>query len=119
DQGAADAVTTQALTAPPRAAGFDESFALLREGYAFIGNRCRQLDSDVFETRLLGQRTICTSGAAGARMFYDTERMHRQGAMPAPVKEVLLGQGGVQGLDGDPHRHRKTLFMDLMTPRRI
>ncbi|HEX7038435.1 MAG TPA: cytochrome P450 [Pseudomonadales bacterium] len=112
-------MTAEALTAPPRAAGFDESFALLREGYAFIGNRCRRLGSDVFETRLLGQRTICMSGAESARVFYDPDRMQRRGAMPAPVKEVLLGEGGVQGLDGAAHRHRKAMFMDLMTPHRI
>lgn len=109
----------EALISPPRAAGYDESFALLREGYTFIGNRCRRLDSNVFETRLLGQRTICMTGAENARVFYDAERMQREGAMPIPVKEVLLGRGGVQGLDGEAHRHRKAMMMGLMTPRSI
>lgn len=97
----------------------DESLALLREGYRFIGNRCAALGSDVFETRLLGQRTICLRGAEGARVLYDTGHMERRGAMPLPVKAVLLGQGGVQGLDGAPHRERKAMLMSLMSePRR-
>lgn len=97
----------------------DSSLALLREGYRFIGNRCRRLQSDVLETRLLGRRTICLLGADAAEVFYDTRRMSRDGAMPGPVKNTLLGKGGVQGLNGSEHRHRKALFMDLMTAPRL
>ncbi|CAN7739580.1 hypothetical protein [Neorhizobium sp. LjRoot104] len=39
--------------------------------------------------------------------------------MPKAVQKTLLGEGGVQGLDGGPHRHRKHLFMSLMSPDQI
>ncbi|NWN33502.1 cytochrome P450, partial [Klebsiella michiganensis] len=35
------------------------------------------------------------------------------------IQKTLLGQGGVQGLDGETHRHRKQMFMGLMTPERV
>ena len=31
----------------------------------------------------------------------------------------MLGEGGVQGLDGEAHRQRKAIFMDLMTPKNM
>ena len=46
----------------PREEGIDHSLQLLKEGYHFIVNRQRDLQSDVFETRLLGKKTICMVG---------------------------------------------------------
>ena len=45
--------------------------ALLHEGYSHITNRCRRLGSDVFETRLLAQATVCMQGPEAARAFYE------------------------------------------------
>lgn len=39
--------------------------------------------------------------------------------MPRAIQKTLLGVGGVQGLDDGAHRHRKQMFMSLMTPERI
>ncbi|WP_256664567.1 MULTISPECIES: hypothetical protein [unclassified Pseudomonas] len=39
----------------PKLPAFDSSLALLREGYAFISNRCERLESDVFALRLMLQ----------------------------------------------------------------
>ena len=99
----------------PRDRGIDATLRMAVEGYEFISRGCRRHRSDVFETRLLLQRTICMRGAEAARLFYDTERFQRSGATPARVQKTLFGQGGVQGLDGDAHRRRKGLFMSLMT----
>lgn len=66
----------------------DDTLALALEGYAFIGNRCRALGTDVFETRLKLQRTICVLGEAAARVFYDSERM--QHAAPNRFRATLL-----------------------------
>ncbi len=30
------------------------------------------------------------------------------------LKKTLIGQGGIQGLDGEAHRHRKRMFMQLL-----
>lgn len=100
----------------PRDPTLDSTFALLREGYPFIQNRRRKLASDIFETRLLLQPTICLGGEEAARLFYRTDLFHREGAAPGRLRKTLFGEGGVQGLDGEEHRARKALFMDLMTP---
>jgi fatty-acid peroxygenase len=103
----------------PRDPSPDATLALVQEGYDFIGNRCRELDTNLFRTRLLLQETICMRGEDEARLFYDNERFQREGAAPSLAQKTLFGEGGVQGLDGEPHRHRKAMFMSLMTPESI
>lgn len=39
--------------------------------------------------------------------------------MPSPIRKTLLGEGGVQGLDGEAHRHRKAIFMGLTQADRV
>jgi len=36
--------------------------AFLREGYGFIGNRCRALESNAFRTRLMLRQVTCLCG---------------------------------------------------------
>lgn len=103
----------------PRDNTVDSTLALLREGYPFIQHRRRRLKSNIFETRLLLQPTICLGGEEGARLFYRADLFCREGAAPARLKKTLFGEGGVQGLDGERHRARKALFMELMTPRSL
>ena len=102
--------------AMPRTESFDESLALLNEGYTFISSRCAALGADVFETRLLLQKTVCMRGRDAAELFYDRNRFMRAGAAPKRLTQTLFGQGGVQGLDGEAHTRRKAMFMALMTP---
>ncbi|MEZ4240474.1 MAG: hypothetical protein R3F59_30835 [Myxococcota bacterium] len=103
----------------PRDPAFDATARLLREGYTFIGNGCDRVDGDVFRTRLALRRTICLRGRDGAALFYDGERFERRGAAPSRLKATLLGRGGVQGLDGEDHLHRKALFMGIVTPAAV
>lgn len=98
----------------PRDPHFESSVALLGEGYDFIPNRCRRLQSDVFQVRLLLQNTICLSGEEAARLFYDESRFQRAHAAPRMLQKTLFGQGGVQGLDDAAHRQRKLLFLRLL-----
>lgn len=104
---------------PPRAPGFDSTLALQQEGYDFIRNRCQQMDTDVFETRLLLKPTICMVGREASELFYDETKFKRSGAAPTRLKKTLFGQQGVQGLDGEAHRHRKAMFMTLMTKQSL
>ena len=59
------------------------------------------------------------TGPDATRLFYDSSRFVRRGAMPKGIQKTLLGQGGIQGLDDGAHRHRKQMFMSLMTTERI
>nr|WP_084157498.1 cytochrome P450 [Oceanobacillus manasiensis] len=90
--------------------------ALLKEGYRFVPNRLQQYRSRIFQTRMMaGKKVICISGKEATELFYDKECFKREGAAPKRIKESLFGVGGVQGMDGDAHQHRKHLFMSLMT----
>jgi fatty-acid peroxygenase len=103
----------------PRDPSLDSTVALLREGFPFILNRCRRLGTDIFQMRLLGMKTICLHGPEAVATFYDTTHFVRKGAIPKPVQKTLLGENGVQTLDDAAHRHRKAMFMSLMTPASI
>ena len=103
----------------PRGLSPESTLALITDGYRYIAKRCERYGSDIFETRLLLERTVCMQGEEAARIFYDTTRFTREGALAEPLKSTLFGHGGVQELDGDVHRHRKAMFMSLMTQQGI
>jgi len=94
----------------------DHTAAFAAQGYEFIGRLCDRRGTDVVQTRLLLRRAVVMRGAEAARLFYDDRLFRRHGAMPLRVRRTLLGQGGVQGLDGEQHRGRKALFLDLLGP---
>ncbi|MFZ5479492.1 MAG: cytochrome P450 [Myxococcota bacterium] len=60
------------------------------------------------------QPTTCMLGASAARLFYDAERFQRAGTAPPRLQRTLFGKGGVQGLDGEAHRRRKAMFVDIL-----
>jgi fatty-acid peroxygenase len=97
----------------------DSTLPLLSDPYRFISKTCRRLGSDVFQTRLLLQPTICMTGREATKLLYESPNFTRHKAAPRRLVATLFGRGGVQGLDGAAHRHRKALFMSLMTPERI
>ncbi|GIJ78503.1 fatty-acid peroxygenase [Micromonospora phaseoli] len=97
----------------------DSTLSFLRAGYRFVGDRCERYGSDIFQTRLLLEPTICLRGRAAVELFYDVDRFVREGAMPLRGQRTLTGRGGVQGLDGDAHQRRKAMFMSLMTPSAV
>jgi fatty-acid peroxygenase len=103
----------------PHAPHWDSTFSLLADPYRFIGATCNALRSDVFETRLMLQPTVCMRGAQAAALFYDPQRFTRVGAAPEPVQATLFGKGAVQGLDGLAHQHRKALFMQVTAPAHV
>lgn len=103
----------------PSHAVLDRTALLLWEGYRFLSRRRERYDAGIFETRLWGRRTICLVGAEAARLLYDEELFERAGVLPRPVQRTLVGEGGVQGLDGSPHRHRKAMFRDALAGRSL
>lgn len=103
----------------PHAPHPDSTIALLLDPYRFIGKTCARLGTDVFQTRLMLQPAICMVGKEAAELFCDTSRFIRSGATPIRIQMTLFGAGGVQGLDGEAHRHRKAMFLSLVTPERV
>lgn len=107
------------MPAVPHDPALDSTLSLLREGYTFISSRCQRFTTDIFTTRLLGQRAVCIHGREAAEIFYDETKFMRQGAVPRRVVSSLFGKGGLQGLDGAEHRRRKAAFLSLMTPANL
>lgn len=97
----------------------DRTLSMVRNPYRFVADRAHDLGADVFETRLLLRRTICMTGPEAAAVFYDPRRFQRTGAAPGRLEKTLFGRGGVQGLEGDQHRHRKQIFLDAVSPQRV
>jgi fatty-acid peroxygenase len=91
-------------------------YGLVRTGYPYLLDLRRQAEATSVDLRLLGQRTTVLSGPDGARLFYDESVMRRRGAIPRPLRHTLFGLGAVHGLDDADHKHRKALFVDLLTP---
>lgn len=100
----------------PRERSLDSTWAMLREGYRFISDRCRRYGADAFECRLMLHPAVCTTGPDAARMFYHPDRFTRRGALPPTVLKLLQDQGSVATLDGDAHRHRKAMFLSALAP---
>lgn len=103
----------------PRDISFDSTLSLFFNGYNFIGRKCERNQTDVFETRLMLQKAICMRGKKAAEVFYDNDKFQRNGAFPRRGLKTLLGENGVQTLDGEEHFHRKAIFMSLMTAENI
>ncbi|HEX8322278.1 MAG TPA: cytochrome P450 [Tepidisphaeraceae bacterium] len=103
----------------PREMSPDSTLALLADPYHFMSRRCRKHGTDLFEARILLQRTICMVGRDAAKLIYDADRFMRKGAFPIRGQKTLVGVGSVQNLDDDEHRDRKRMLMSLMTPARL
>ncbi len=103
----------------PREAGFENGLKVLWEGYNYIPNRLRIYQSDIFETRLLGRRTVCMGGEEAARLFYDETKIKRKGAASNVALKTLLGPDSVFTLDDEEHRNRKQTFLDVMSEEQI
>jgi fatty-acid peroxygenase len=94
----------------------DRTLQLLRLGYRFAPDLRRGAVDDLVETRLLGRRTTIVGGREGVRLFYDETKLRRRHAVPRPLLRTLFGAGAVHGLDDADHRHRKGMFLTLLTP---
>jgi fatty-acid peroxygenase len=93
----------------------DSTLSFLRDPYRFMARRTRSTGSDVAEARLLLRPATFLTGRDGAELVYDTSRFQRAGAAPGRLTKSLFGRGGVQGLDGAEHLHRKAGFVDVIT----
>lgn len=65
------------------------------------------------KTRLLGRTAVLVRGEEGVKLFYDTDRVKRDGAMPGFISTPLFGSGAVHSLDGEEHAVRKKALTDM------
>lgn len=91
----------------------------LDEGYLLFSTLREEANAPVVKARLLNKEVIAVYGQEAAEKFYDPNNFKREGAMPKLVLKTLFGEEGVQTMDGKSHEHRKTIFMNLMTPKRM
>lgn len=98
----------------------DSTPSLLATGFSWLPSRWRRNGNNAVQARLLGKRTIAFRGPDAIPFVYDEHHVRRSGAIPKPVQKTLFGQGGVQTLDGEAHRVRKALFLELLNdPARV
>lgn len=91
----------------------------LDEGYLLFSTLREEANAPVVKARLLNKEVIAVYGQEAAKKFYEPNNFKREGAMPKLVLKTLFGEEGVQTMDGQSHEHRKTIFMNLMTPKRM
>jgi fatty-acid peroxygenase len=100
--------------------GIDNTAKFLLEGYNYITNRRKKYGRDIFETRILGgKKAICIAGEEAVKIFYDEDKLIRKGAAPKQLRQTLFGEHAIQTMDRGNHRHRKELFMSLMSKERM
>ncbi|MFS4457918.1 cytochrome P450 [Bdellovibrio sp. HCB2-146] len=98
---------------------FDSTFLFLQDPYHFVWRTCDQEKTNIFQTRIMGRKTICLTGHEAAKFFYNEPRLVRKGGMPEPLVSTLMGKGGIQNIDGEKHKRRKKMFMLMMTPQNV
>jgi fatty-acid peroxygenase len=92
----------------------DQTFLVALKGYAWLPDLRRRTNGRPVEVRVLGQRAVGIGGPEAARFFYEHGNLERHSALPHPVVATLFGEGAVHTLDGDAHRARKAIFVDLL-----
>jgi fatty-acid peroxygenase len=91
----------------------DQSIPMLAKGYAWLPD-LRGGRRSVRTRLMLARPALGVEGREGARFVYDERNVRRGGALPEPVSATLFGEGGVHHLDGEEHRVRKAMFVQLL-----
>lgn len=93
----------------------DHTLDLLTQGYRFADDlRSRSHDPRAgsrVPMRLLGGDALLVRGQDGVKLFYDTDQVRREGAMPTVVGGGLFGAGSLHSMDGAAHLNRKEIFI--------
>lgn len=92
---------------------------LYQKGYNILEESRHEAGAPAVKAKIFSEEAIMIYGSSAAKVFYDPRSFERKSAMPKSVLKTLSGQDGVQTLDGVAYHHRKNIFMDLMTPKRM
>jgi fatty-acid peroxygenase len=93
----------------------DQTLPIALKGYAWLPDLRRRANGRPVPIRVGGRRAVAIGGPEAARFFYADGNLERHDALPHPVVATLFGRGAVHTLDGPAHRHRKAMFVDLLT----
>lgn len=105
-------------TSPPARVRLEQALTFLRSGYLFA-SRIRKkagvaaTSHTPVAVTMLGKTSVLVRGTEGVGLFYDNDRIKRDGAMPKFIQVPLFGNGAVHTLDGEEHRVRKQAMADL------
>lgn len=97
----------------------EAAFHLFNDGFTFIMNRRRLMNTDVFTINVPGFKVVCMGGEEAAAIFYDPEKFVRKGAIPPPIQKTLTGVNAVHTTDAAQHSHRKALFLSFITDENV
>jgi fatty-acid peroxygenase len=97
----------------------DSTVGFLADGYEFGRRRFDRVGDDAFRTRLMGRPVTVVFGAEAARVFGDGRHFSRERALPSTVQHLLQDKGSVQTLEDEPHRRRKSLFIQVLQPDQL
>lgn len=105
-------------TQPTARVRLEQGLSFLRSGYLFASRMRKKAgvpatSHDPVAVTLLGRTSHLVRGAEGVRLFYDSSRIRRDGAMPKFIQVPLFGNGAVHTLDGEEHQVRKKAMADL------
>jgi fatty-acid peroxygenase len=106
------------VTGVPDLPGWDATWRLARDGYAFGQRGFRDVGADAFRTRLLARPVVVARGAEAAHVFGEPDAFERRGAIPRSVVHLLQDEGSVQQLEGPRHGERKALMLALAQEER-
>jgi fatty-acid peroxygenase len=92
----------------------DKTASVMLDGYCTLSRLRASAGKDTVPFRFLGRRATCLVGPEATRLFYDDGAFDREGLEPPPGRCTLVRDAGVAVLDGDAHRHRKSLFGSVL-----
>lgn len=92
----------------------DSTLAIAADPYRFIARACAAHGTRGVHGRILLQPTVFLTGAAAARVFYESPQLLHHDAAPKALLATLIGRGGMQTSDGVQHRHRKSVFLKVL-----
>src|SRR5699024_10880130 len=90
--------------------GLDNTLKVFGQGYIYTTNQRERLNAEVFETRVLGGKSyVVLNSKEGAELFYDNDKIEREGGFPRCVVNTLFGKGAIHTTTGKQHIDRKAL----------
>ena len=71
-------------------------------------------DAVMYKERIGGKKVYILRGQNGARLFYDSRKIKRAGALPKYILDTIFGNG-IHNMDNSHHLYRKELYREIMS----